>query len=66
MIFPAAVAQKSAGYAFAAVDSMDRAIFAADAPEVKMIVFAVACDQFGLDVAIQLGEDAPQVADCRF
>nr|WP_040114931.1 hypothetical protein [Rhizobium gallicum] len=66
MIFPAAVAQKSAGYALAAVDQLRQAIVAGNAPEVKMIVFAVACDQFGLDVATQLGEDAPQVADCRF
>jgi hypothetical protein len=46
--------------------SFDRAIFAGYCTRVKMIVFAVACDQFGLEVATQLGEDAPQVADCRF
>ncbi|WP_228703524.1 MULTISPECIES: hypothetical protein [Rhizobium] len=48
------------------VTNFDRAIFAANAPEVKMIVFAVAFDQFGPEVATQLGEDAPQVADCRY
>ncbi|OWK23805.1 hypothetical protein AJ87_30265 [Rhizobium yanglingense] len=65
--FRAALAQTSAGYAVAAVDQLRQGdLRRAMHQQVNMIVLAVAFDQFGLEVATQLGEDAPPVADCRF
>ena len=53
--FRAVLSQQAAGHTLEAVDQL-----------LDVIVFSIACDQLGLEVAADFAEDVLQVADCQF